>query len=200
MMDGERGGILLYVTTVVFLISALALVGCGTLTFFPQQDDTSQAKFLTSRDLAAAYERIQPGVTRASQLVRIGLDSVSVNAQVLSYLGVMERFMPRSSARFDQLDAAMQDCIEARDRCTALVFRSAEHADAGLDLGLLSAIRFEPPGRRHWPQLTLLIRDGRVVFKALAGVQATPPPPANDGILSASGSVRLVPVAYRPGN
>lgn len=142
MMDGERGGILRYVTTVVFLISALALVGCGTLTFFAHQDDTSQAKFLTSRDLAAAYERIQPGVTRASQLVRIGLDSVSVNAQVLSYLGVMERFMPRSSARFDQLDAAMQDCIEARDRCSALVFRSAEHADAGLDLGLLSAIRF----------------------------------------------------------
>ena len=172
MMDGERGESLRYVTTTAVVIAVLAMVGCGALTLLPRQNDPVPVRLVTIKDLAAAYGRVQPGTTRATQLTAMGFDLGMANSQALSYLGVMERFMPRDSVRFDRLSAAVQDCIVARDHCTALVFRSMERARSSAGAGILTAFGLgaAAAGTERPPEVTLLVRDGRVTFKMISGL------------------------------
>lgn len=87
---------------------------------------------------------------------------------MLSYLGMMERFIPHDSTSFDRLDSAIKDCVGLPDHCTALVFRSADHQYGFFPaFGLGADAAAASP-----PQVTLLIRDGRVAFKTISGVDA----------------------------
>ena len=175
----EGRGILRSVRTIVFTIAALILVGGIVLVELPRQGDAPQLKFLTVHQLLAAYDHIQPG-TRASQLARFGLDAAATDTQVLSYLGVMERFMPRDSVAFDSLDAGVRNCIEARDRCTALVFHASDPTSAGTTRGFLSTFGMRASAAASTPRVTLLIRNGRVAFKMMS------PPASAQRVRSAS--------------
>jgi hypothetical protein len=156
----------------MFAIAAIVLVSGIVLAELPRHGDVAQSKILTGRDLVAAYARIQPGLTRASQLARYGLDTGAANTQVLSYLGVMERFMPSDSVAFDRLDLAMRECIGARDGCTALVFRASDPARAAIARDLLSTFDLGASAAADTPRVTLLIRHGRVAFKMMSGIAA----------------------------
>ena len=172
VVEVERRGFLRNVNAVMFAIAAMVLVSGIVLAELPRQGDVAQSKTLTGRDLVAAYARIQPGLTRASQLARLGLDTGAANTQLLSYLGVMERFMPRDSVAFDRLDVAVRDCIDARDRCTALVFRSSDPAGGAIARGFLSTFGLDAAAAADTPRVTLLIRNGRVAFKMMSGLAA----------------------------
>lgn len=199
MAEGERSGVLRYVTSSVVVVAVLAFVGCGALMLLPRQNDPVPVRLMTMRDLAAAYERVQPGLTRASQLTRIGLDPGAANAQALSYLGVIERFMPHDSVRFDRLDAALQDCIEARDHCTALVFRAGGHASAPAHNEFLSAFGLGASAAavQSVPEITLLLRDGRVAFKMMTGMPQAREQHHIEGGTAPRDSAALMPVSYR---
>ena len=194
-MEIERGGILRNVKAILFAVAAIVLVGGVVHIELPRQGDAAQSKVLTGRDLLAAYERIRPGLTRASQLGRFGLDTAA-HAQVLSYLGVMERFMPHNSVAFDRLDAGVRDCIAARDRCMALVFRAADPAKAATEHGLFSTFGLGAAAAANTPQITLLIRNGRVAFKMMSGM-ATMPGVRSAAMQASSPGMRALPTAVR---
>jgi hypothetical protein len=169
MVEHLRSGGARYVTSVAVLVGTLAVVGLGIVGLLPHQPDSANLGIRSLKELAAAYDRVKPGMTRASQLAHIGFDTSTPNVQVLSYLGVMERFMARDSIAFDRLDHAIQDCIEARDRCTALVFKPADTRIRAAGMmsmfGLDSAKAADEP-----PEVTLLVQDGRVAYKMIRGV------------------------------
>ena len=121
MDEGQRSGSYRYATLIAISVVALAVLGLGGLTLLPRSSDTATTHIGSLKDLASAFARVQPGRTRASQLAALGFDTTTPNVQALSYLGVMERYMTGASTNFDRLDTALQDCIEARDRCTAFV-------------------------------------------------------------------------------
>jgi hypothetical protein len=106
-----------------------------------------QGETLTPRPemMFSAYGRLVPGVTRASQLPRLGVNTMG--AVRLSYLSMVEAFTPRNSFDFDVLEPAVRDCLQARDRCDAFIFALADR-----------------PGTRA----LVLIADGRVTYKSLS--------------------------------
>jgi hypothetical protein len=146
----------------------------------PRQPDSSTGGLRTAKELAAAYARVRAGTTPASQLARLGFDTSMPNAQVLSYLGVLERFMPRDSTRFDRLDQALKTCIQAEDRCTALVFTPGDQPPAHSG-GMFAALGFGTAsvGARA-AEVTLLVQDGRVAYKMITGVEPSPVRTARD--------------------
>jgi hypothetical protein len=168
MGEGQRSGSIRYATSVAILFVILAAIGCGSLLLLPHQD-SADGGLRTRQELADAYARVRPGTTPASQLARLGFDSGSPNAEVLSYLGVLERFMPRDSTKFDRLDAALQNCIQAQDRCTALVFTPGDRPRPSRG-GVLAALGFgSAAASSDEPQVTLLVQDGRVAYKMMLG-------------------------------
>ena len=91
--------------------------------------------------------------------------------EILSYLGVIERFMPRDSIRFDKLDPAVQSCIEARDRCSAYVFRPGQLHQERTGEFFLDLLGFERTTvDTGWSaEVVFLVQDGRVAYKVMSG-------------------------------
>ena len=169
MVEELRSGGARYVTSISVLVVTLAVIGFGVVGFLPRQTDTANLGISSLKDLAQAYVQVKPGTTRASQLARLGFDTANPSVHMLSYLGVMERFMARDSVAFDRLDTAVQDCIEARDRCTALVFDRGETRVRAA--GMLSIFGVDAAKADEAPaEVTLLVQDGRVAYKTIRGV------------------------------
>jgi len=196
MVEKLRSGGLRYATSIAVLIGTLGVVGFGILNLLPHSPDSANLGIRSLKELAVAYERVKPGLTRASQLARIGFDTSTPNVQVLSYLGVMERFMARDSVAFDRLDNAVQDCIEARDRCTALVFKPAETKVR--TAGMLSIFGVDSAKASAEPaEVTLLVQDGRVAYKMIRGV-ALPAAVAAHTAAAHAVTASVQTIAFRP--
>jgi hypothetical protein len=172
MKVGSRGGTRRYASIVASLAVTLVLVGCGGLGLLPYQTDIQNTKFRSYNQVTAAYDQIQAGTTRISDLSNIGFDATSSpNVEMLSYLGIIERFMPRDSIKFDTLDPAVQNCIDARDHCTALVFRPERLHQERTGNWALDVLGFERTTVNYgWTaEVVLLIQDGRVAYKVMSG-------------------------------
>jgi hypothetical protein len=172
MVEGTRGGARRYARVAASLFVTLSLVGCGGLGLLPYQTDVKNTNFKSYDQVQIAYKQISPGVTRESQLGELGFDAASTpNVEVLSYLGVIERFMPRDSVKFDSLDPQVQSCIEARDRCTAYVFRPERLHQQRTGNWFLDILGFERTTVSYgWSaEVVLLMQDGRVAYKVMSG-------------------------------
>ena len=162
-----------YARLAVIMTLMLSLVGCGGLGLLtPRSESLGPRAFDTYNAVALAYARIAPGKTDEADLIKLGFNAAAQpRARKISYLGVLERMMPRSSAQFDRLAAPIRSCIAARERCSAYVFRPErlvrEHAGSVV-LDLLGFDRTTID--RGWTaEVVLLMRDGRVVYKAMSG-------------------------------
>jgi hypothetical protein len=157
------------ILSAVFLSS---LVGCGGLGLLPHETQVSNPNFQSYDQVTAAYGDIKLGSTNVEGLQKLGFDTATApNVEVLSYLGVIERFMPHNSLSFDKLALPVQACIEAQDRCQAYVFHPAHieiHRTGSLFLDILGFERqTEDTG---WSaEVTLLVQDGHVAYKLMSG-------------------------------
>ena len=161
-----------YARIILSIAATLVLVGCGGLGLLPYQTDIQNTKFHSYKQVVDAYEQIQPGVTRISDLGTMGFDaSTSPNVEMLSYLGVIERFMPRDSIRFDHLALPVKACIEAQERCSAYVFRPSRLVQQRTGSIFLDLLGFERTTIDHgWAaEVVLLMQDGRVAYKVMSG-------------------------------
>lgn len=168
----EGNGARRYWRACASLLATLMLLGCGGLGLLPHKAEINNTNFRSFAAVQAAYQAISPGATRASELAPIGFDAAeSPNVEVLSYLGVIERFMPRDTIKFDQLDAAVQTCIEARDRCSAYIFKPERIHEERTGNWFLDVLGFERETVSYgWSaEVMLLVQDGRVVYKVMEG-------------------------------
>jgi hypothetical protein len=194
MDEGRPSGSYRYATSIAILMVTLAVLGLAALTYVPRSSDTATTRIGSLKDLASAFARVQPGRTRASQLASLGFDTTTPNVQVLSYLGVMERYAA-ASTNFDRLDAALQNCIEARDRCTAFVFKPA---DAGHGGSMFASFGFGANAASRSAEVTLLVENGRVAYKTMTGMPAAAAPRRLASPVTARPAVpAAMPVAYR---
>jgi hypothetical protein len=151
------------------LLVTLAVVGCAGLGLLPYHAAPQADGFKSYRALAAAYRSIRPGKTLASDLGKLGFDvASSPDVKVLSYLGVIERFMPRNSVGFDRLAPAIQSCIDARDRCTAYLYHATGQAPGGSLFDLIGNPA-QAATQHGAAEVVLLVQDGRVAYKAMSG-------------------------------
>lgn len=194
MDEGQRSGSNRYATSIAILVVTLAVVGCGALTLLPRQPDSSATEIKSLKELASAYARVLPGQTRASQLAALGFDTSTPNVQMLSYLGVMERYMTGASTNFDRLDAALQNCIETRDRCTAFVFKPGDQARGG---GMFASLGFGANAAGRAVEVTLLVQNGRVAYKMMTGLPEAPAPRRVATPVLPRAATAAMPVAYR---
>jgi len=127
-----------FIAAIVILLGAAA----GLLARTGDREPTVQPYQVTAR----AYDQLAAGVTAAAILPDLGFDLS--RADRLSYLAMIEQFMPANSTGFDKLDPAVQDCLTARDRCTGYVFKIAGNPNA---------------------RAVVVIQSGHVVYKSVTG-------------------------------
>jgi hypothetical protein len=138
----------------------------------PTQSEVDPSLFVTYDDVQGAFDKITLEKTSTEDLAKLGFDAhESPNVAVLSYLDVVERFMPNSSIAFDRLDPAVQACIFARTACEGYVFKAERHSFARSGSLFLDLFGFvHTTTETGWTaQVLVLVMNGHVTHKIISG-------------------------------
>src|SRR6201996_1763169 len=163
-------------TSALIAILALPAASCGGGGgLLPAEDNQSATTFTTYDQVVDAFEQIVPGKTHEEDLAHIGFDARTGNVDVLSYLGIEERFMPHDSFKFDRLSPAVQTCITSETACTGYVFHPAHTATKRIGNTTLDLLGFQRVSRsEHWSaEIILLVQNGVVTHKVFSGSPRT---------------------------
>ena len=162
------------------LIRGVALAGVVILTsgcasLFPRSEAITKSPWKSYDEAQSAFDRIVPFQTTVSDLKTLGFDpGSSPNAKSLTYLEVIQRFMPNQSISKADLDPSVRECIEALAACRAAELDLTEARSRRFGNLLLDLLGFNR--RTHetgWQfKAFLLIRDDVVVYKLAAGQPA----------------------------
>jgi hypothetical protein len=179
-----------------------ALSGCAGANnrLLPQSTTSQNAQFETYGSVMTAYDAIQPGRTSAEQLPQLGFDVMSSpNVEVLNYLGIVERFMPRESITLASLSRPVRRCIAARQGCIGYVFKPNKHVDQRMGNVVLDALSFRRlTVTTGWSaEVLVLVQNGTVTYKLFSGqprmdgtqLRVQPLGPVQDLTNTASGAV-----------
>jgi hypothetical protein len=67
-----------------------------------------------------AYDKVVPHKTTVNELKTMGFDPMTTpNVKILTYLDLIQRFIPNASITFDDLQPDVRACIESKDCCHA---------------------------------------------------------------------------------
>lgn len=148
---------------------ALVLAGCSAV--LPRESSIDSIKFQTYEDLMTAYAKIVVGKTRLADLTGLGFDpKTTPNIEILSYVEIIDRFMPTQAMTVQRLPKSVRSCIEAQDHCSAYVMHlkhSRVRHNGSVVPDLLEIER--DTSRVGWSaEVLLLLRDDQVAYKVIS--------------------------------
>lgn len=108
-----------------FLLISLAIffcaAGCGVL--LPSVKQTTKSPWNSFEEAKAAFDKITVNETTIQTLRELGFDPFKTsNIKILTYLDIINRFMPNPSMKNEDLDKGILDCINAKTDCKAYEF------------------------------------------------------------------------------
>ena len=99
---------------------ALAVLATGCKALFPSEDRRTLNQWKSFDETQLAFDKIIPHQTSTADLKKMGLDPhSSPNIQLLTYLDVINRFIPNQSITKDDLPPDIKSCLESKDCCQA---------------------------------------------------------------------------------
>ncbi len=120
------------------LLIVLTTSACSS--FLPSAKQTSKSPWDSFEDAKATYDRIIPAKTTSKEMQTLGYDPfTSPNIKILTYVDIMNRFMPNPSITKESLPEGIQACIHAKADCIAYEFdpqviKSRRYGNVFLDL------------------------------------------------------------------
>jgi uncharacterized protein YceK len=154
------------------LIAPIALFASGCSTILPRTETLTKSRWNSYAEAQAAFERVVPNETGTNALAILGFDPhLDPNVHVLTYLDIIQRFMPNQSITKEDLDKSVRACIEARERSLALEVQLNEIRTKRLGNAILDILGFKRKTHETGWQFKglLLINDGLVVYKLSSG-------------------------------
>ena len=152
------------------ILLALTVYGCSNA--LPRTEDTTRSRWHSFEEAMADYEKIIPYDTTVEELKGLGYDPYTQpNIRILSYLDIIQRFMPNQSITLDDLDPGLSFCIQSRNLCQAYEARPQESKTKRVGNVFMDLLTFK---RRTiasgWSFNALVVlSDGIVVYKVWSG-------------------------------
>ena len=152
------------------LIAAMTMSGCGSM--LPSSKLIYKSPWDSFEDAKTAFDKITLYQTTTKEMQALGFDPFTTpNIRILTYVDIMNRFMPNPSIKKEDLAEGIQFCIDAKENCAAYAFdpqviKSKRYGNVLLDLfnfhrkSTESGWRFET---------LIVIIDGTVVYKLWGG-------------------------------
>jgi hypothetical protein len=153
------------------LIAVVGLTsGCKHL--FPSEDSRTKAKWESFEEVQASFDKVVPHETTLEDLRKMGFDPMTTpNIKILTYLDLIERFIPNASIQMKDLHQDVRDCIESKDCCRAYeLFVNTTHNRRYGNL-FLDVFGFKKKTHINgWNFRALIIaKDEKVVYKLRSG-------------------------------
>jgi hypothetical protein len=122
----------------IYIFIFLFINGCANM--LPSVKQTTQSPWHSFEQAKKAFDKVEPHKTTREELKELGFDPfVTPNVKLLTYLELLNIFLPNQSIRIQDLDPGVQICLRERDRCqgyevTPKMLRSRRYGNVLLDL------------------------------------------------------------------
>jgi len=149
------------------------MTGCASM--FPTSRSTTESRWKSFAEVQSAFDQIRTNRTTSVQLKSLGFDpSASPNLKILTYVDIIQRFMPNQGIRMEDLHPAVRACIEAKEKSRAFEVdlndtRSKRYGNLFLDM--LGFKRETHETGWEFKGL-ILLNDSVVVYKLASGEPA----------------------------
>ncbi len=150
----------------------LSLLGCSSANLLPSTTTTTESPWQSFSEAKASFDRIIPGKTRVVDLKQLGFDPFTTpNIKQITYLEIIQQFMPNQSISLKDLDAALQGCIQARKACYGYEIRPALEEEQRYGNVALDILNFRRQKRiTGWKFTALLVlNEDAVIYKLWSG-------------------------------
>jgi len=102
--------------TLVFVL--VMLTACGSP--LPRTENITKSPWKSFNEAMADYDKIILNQTTVEELRNLGFDPYSTpNVKILSYLGIIRKFMPTNSVKLEQLPPSVKRCLAKQEACIA---------------------------------------------------------------------------------
>ena len=192
--------------TKVMVLGALVVMACGCKSWFPSSSSTVASRWHNYDEVAEAFAKVIPNETDAEQLKALGMHpAVSPNIKILTYVDIIQIFMPNPGIRKEDLPVAVREVIEAQENGSAYLLEL--HNIKGKRHGNLLADMFGFKRKTHesgWEfKGLILLKGNQVAYKLSSGapqisrdenrIKPLGPLQEVDKVLSPSTAVGYVP-------
>jgi hypothetical protein len=153
-------------------LALLALLASGCSFLLPSTQATARSKWRSFDEAKVAFDRILPGTTSTNELAELGFDpTTNANVRILTYLDVIQRFIPNQSITMNDLDPSVRTFIEHREEGQAWEVEVNTTKSRRYGNALLDVTGFVKKSHETGWQFKalLLIHEGRVVYKLASG-------------------------------
>lgn len=144
--------------------------GCSFL--LPSSRSTARSKWHSFEEAQAAFDHITPGATTLRELAALGFDpSTNANVRLLTYLDIIQRFMPNPSITKEDLDPSVRAFIDGREQGQAWEIEVNDTKAKRYGNAFLDVTGFVKKTHETGWQFKglLLIRQGQVLYKISSG-------------------------------
>ncbi len=120
-------------TALCLLCLALVITTTGCKSLFSSTSQRARTPWQNFEEAETAFDKIVPHKTTVPELKVMGFDPLTTpNIKILTYLDLIQRFIPNSSITMADLQPDVRACIESKDCCHAYE----------MELDLIDAKRF----------------------------------------------------------
>ena len=145
-------------------------VGCKNL--FSHSESTTVSRWKTYKDVEIAFGKVVPYHTTVEDLQMLNFDpKLSPNIKILTYVDIIQTFMPTPAIRQQDLPDGVRDCIKAQENSRALLIELHDTKDqrhGNLFLDIFAFKRFTHTSGWDFKGL-ILIKGDLVVYKLSSG-------------------------------
>ena len=158
---------------ILFFVITLSLMGLSGCSFLlPHEEVTIESQWETFDAVKKDYDKILPNETSIKDLSRLGVNPFeTANIKILSYLDIIERFIPNASITKEDLDPNIVNCIAEKVKCMAyeIVIGTTDtdrYGNAFLDM---FAFKRQTKVTGWYFKALLIIHNDKVVYKLWSG-------------------------------
>lgn len=99
------------------LLMVFMLMSCSAL---PKSESKVKSPWKSFQQAMDSYEKIELQETTTADLRKLGFDPYSSpNVRILSYLDILQKFIPNNSVRTEDLPPSVRKCLSGRETCVA---------------------------------------------------------------------------------
>jgi hypothetical protein len=159
---------------VLMLLGVLGVIlltaGCRSL--FSSSESTTVSRWKSYNEVEAAFQIITPYHTTVKELRTLGFDpKASPNVKILTYVDIVQTFMPNPAIHKQDLPAAVRECIAAKENSRAYLvelqdIQNKRHGNLFLDIFGFNRKTHESGWRFKG---LILINGDLVVYKLSSG-------------------------------
>lgn len=155
----------------LILFCSLLCAGCSS-SLLPIAKGRQESPWESFTQAKQTFDRITPYQTNVEELQGLAFSPFqNPNIEIVSYLDLINRFIPNSSFRKEDLAPGILDCIESHDGCYGYELKTSRTESRRFGNVFLDLFNFKRQTHKTGWQFTalIIIKENQVVYKLWSG-------------------------------